>query len=461
MSRSRSGPSLSRRALLGAGAAALAGLSTGCTVVSSGRDAVTLRPNKDPAPGRRTEIEIYNNFGAKVGAGMVACAQAFEESQDEIGVRVTFAPASGEGTGVPQKLLTAIAAEQAPDVAFCDASVAPAWTQLQIMTDLTPYFERDQVRLDDFFAPCAASMAYRDRIWSVQWDADANFPFFWNKGLFAKCGLDPEKPPTTIEEIDACAKEIDRVKGGRATQVGIIPWNQYGGANSLLTWGYSFGGSFWNQGTNVVTPTEEPIVQALEWMAKSAKRVGGADAVSIAPPSLSAHPFSTGNLGMTCLVTPNLVEVKQLNPDLEIGSALLPYGPPGGTQGGQGAWLGGWSGFIPRSAKEPDAAWEFLKWLSVSDEGTQSQWKNIGFPVGYAKAAVNETIKADPTAGVYYEALAKMTHTRPLITVNNFYNQQLEEKVELAVYGQVTAAQAMQQVQDLTRREADRFERVG
>ena len=452
---------LPRRTLLGAGAAGLAAMATGCSLVSTPADAQPGRPDKDPAPGRRTQIEIYSNWGSKVGAGMVACARAFEEYQDEIAVRVTFAPDSGSGTGIPQKLLTAIAGGQAPDVAFCDASVAPAWTQLGMMTDLTPYFERDGIRLEDFYPPCAASMAYRDRIWSIPWDADANFPFFWNKGLFEKCGLDPDKPPQTIDDIDACAREIDRIEGGLATQVGIVPWSQYGGANSILTWGYAFGGTFWKEGTNQVTPTDEGVVAALEWMVRSAKRIGGPDALSIAPPSLSAHPFSTGRLGMTCLVTPNLVEVAEINPDLDIGSTLLPYHPPGGTKSGQGAWLGGWSGFVPRSARHPDAAWEFLKWFAVSDEGTSAQWKNIGYPVGYAKAPVNETIKNDPVAGVYYETLVAMEHTRPLVTVNSFYNQQLEEKVELATYGQVTPALAMQQVQDLTMREADRFERVG
>lgn len=452
---------VSRRAVLGAGAALAAGLTSGCTVVSSGRDAATIRPNKEPAPGRQRVIEIYNNFGSQVGAGMVACATAFEEYQDEIGVRVTFAPASGVGTGIPQKLLTAIAGQQAPDIAFCDASVAPAWTQLQIMSDLTDYFERDGIKLEDFFPVCAASMAYKERIWSIQWDADANFPFFWNKKLFEAAGLDPEKPPLTIDDITAASKELNQVKGGRATQVGMIPWNQYGGANSILTWGYSFGGSFWEQGTNNVTPDDPLVVQALEWMVKSAQDLGGADAVSIAPPSLSAHPFSTGKLGMACMVTPNLIQVKQLNPDLDIGSTLLPYQPPGASKGGQGAWLGGWSGFIPRSAKQPDAAWEFLKWFSVSDEGTASQWKNIGFPVGYAKAKINETIKNDATTGVYYDTLANMKNTRPLITVNNFYNQQLEEKVEAAVYGQVSPEEAMRQVKSLTMREAERFGRVG
>ena len=418
-----------------------------------------MRPNKEAAPGRKTEIEIYNNFGADVGSGMVACATAFEKYQDEIGVRVTFAPSNGDS--VQQKLFTAIAGGQSPDVAFCDASLAPAWTKLDMMTDLTPYFERDDIKLSDFFEVCARSMAYKDKIWSVQWDADANFPFFWNKTLFEKCGLDPERPPTTIEEVDAMSKEINQVKNGRATQIGMIPWDQYGANNSILTWGYAFGGEFFKEDTNQSTPDNEYVVKALEWMTKYAKSVGGPAAVAVAPPSLQAHPFSTGKIGMSGLVTPNLIQVKELNPDMEIGATLLPYQPPGGKRPGQGAWLGGWSAFIPQGAPQADAAWEFIKWLGISDDGTAAEWEHIGFPVGYEKAPVNKKIAADPVAGVYHETLSKMVNTRPLITVNDFYGQQMEEKVMMAVYGQLTPLEAMRTVKDLTNREAERFERVG
>ncbi len=455
---------LSRRSLLRAGAALSAGVAglgaaSGCAVVSSGRDAAAVRPNKEPAPGRKTNIEIYNIWGSTTGSGLVECAKLFEQSQPDIGVRITFAPSTG--TTVQQKLFTAIAGRQAPDIGFCDAAQAPSWTSLGIMKDLTPYFERDGLRLEDFFDVCARSMAYQDRVWSMQWDADANFPFFWNKGLFEECGLDPERGPTTIEEVDAMAGEINRVEGGQATQIGIMPWNQYGGANSMLTWGYSFGGKFWKPGTNEATTDDEPNIRALEWMTKSAQSIGGAEAAAIAPPSLQLHPFSTGKLGMACLVTPNLLQIKQLHPEIEIGSTLLPYQPPGAERPGQGAWLGGWSCFIPAAAPQPDAAWEFVKWFSTADEGTRAQWEHIGFPVGYKKAPVNEVIASDPDAGVYHETLRNMINTRPLITVSEFHHQQMETQIQAAVYGQLTPQQALQRVRELTVREAERFERVG
>lgn len=452
---------MSRRRLLGAGG--LAGLAavtgTGCEVVSSGRDAALVRPNKDPAPGRRIEIELYSNQGGSVGSGLVGCAQAFEEAQDEIAVRVTFAPSQGDS--VQPKLFTAIAGGEAPDVAFNDASLTPAWTRLGVMQDLTPYFERDGVSLDDFFEACTKTMAYDDRVWSVQWNADPNFPFFWNKNLFSESGLDPERPPQTIEEVDLMSKEINRIERGRATRIGIIPWDQYGGNNSVLTWAYCFGGKLWEEGTNKVTPDDEGVVAAIEWMVDYAKSIGGPGAVAVSPPSLQAHPFSTGNIGMSCLVAPNLADVQRLAPDIEIGSTLLPYHPPGASRPGQGAWLGGWSAFIPRGAKNPDAAWEFIKWLGISDEGTRTQWDKVGFLIGNRKAPVNKEIAADPSAGVYHETLRNMVNTRPLITVNDFYGQQMQEKMQAAIYGQIAPRDAMREVKRLTLREADRFERVG
>src|SRR5690606_37750860 len=100
-------PLLNRRSLLRAGGALLSaglvgGVSSGCTVVSSGRDAMQVRLNKAPAPGRKTTIEIYNLWGSTVGAGLVECARLFEEAQDEIAVRVTFSPTPGGGSTVQQ-----------------------------------------------------------------------------------------------------------------------------------------------------------------------------------------------------------------------------------------------------------------------------------------------------------------------------------------------------------------------
>ncbi|SDT10168.1 ABC transporter substrate-binding protein [Microlunatus soli] len=452
---------VSRRALLGAGAAGTAALalgSTGCQVVSQGADGMKTSPSKDAAPGRKFTISIFNIWGDAAGSGIVKCATDFEQSHPDIGVRVVFAP---ENPSTRQRLFTAIAGDESPDIGLCAADVAPMWTRLGIMTDLAPYFERDGIDLGGFLPSAQKGMQYRDGIWHVPWDADANFPFYWNKQLFEDAGLDPDKPPTTIEEVTEYDNKITKIKGGRVLKIGIVPWDQYGGNNSMLTWTYAFGGRLAEPGTDQVTPDNEYAVKALEWIASRAKRIGWAGALSISPPSLAAHPFVTGNLGMSGLVSANVAQIKQLNPKLEFGSTLLPYQPPGAERPGEGAWLGGWSFFIPKNAPQKEAAWEFIKWMGTEDAGTAAAWKNIGFPPAYSPAPVNRKIAADPVMGVFYKTLMRMTNARPNVLAANFYSQQFEEKMSKVVYGQQKPLDALREIKQLTERETTRMKRVG
>lgn len=456
---------LSRRQLLtGLGAAALAATSpalAGCTITKGEPPISTLGLSKKPAKGangkpRAHNLSMYSLWGGTTGQGLVNVATDFEAAHPDIGIGITFAPASGP---TQQKLLTAVAGHEPPDIAQIVPLQTPQWAALGIMTDLTPWFERDGLKLDDFFAPAAEAMTYDGRVFCMNWDADPNFPLFWNKQLFEDSGLDPDVPPKTIDEVDEFNAKILRREGGLTTKVGLTPWDNYGFANSIFTWGFAFGGKFREPGTNNVTPDDEYVVKALEWICKTAKSVGGPDAVSIAPPSLALHSFSTGNLGMAPMVAPNLQDIVAAQPDFKFGSSLLPYAPPGGTNPGQGAWIGGWSAFIPTHAKEPEAAWEFIKWWAASDEGTMSSWNHVGFPVAYKKSSSLEKVKQDPVMAPYYDTLVNSTNTRPPVLVADFFTQQLETEVSKAVYGQETPLQALRNVKAATDIETKRFQR--
>jgi hypothetical protein len=49
------------------------------------------------------------------------------------------------------------------------------------------------------------SMAFPTRV--IALCADPNFGFMWNKESFRNAGLDPDRPPTTIRELDAGIKK--------------------------------------------------------------------------------------------------------------------------------------------------------------------------------------------------------------------------------------------------------------
>lgn len=446
-----------RNALIALGGLAPAAmLLDACTVTRGTAPISTAGLAKAPAAGRKTSINMYSLWGGPTGQGLAELAKAYEKTHPEVGVRITYAPATG--IGIQQKLQVAIASGDPPDVAQIIPYETPQWAELGIMTDLTPYLKRDGLGEKDFIKPAWHDMNYKGKVWQLQWDADPNFPFFWNKDLFEKCGLDPEKPPKTIDEVDEYSKKILKKSGAQITRIGLIPWQTYGFANSMFTWGFAFGGSFWDPQKQRVTADNEYVVKALEWMVQYAKNAGGANRVSVAPPSLQLNPFSTGNIGMSPMVATDYKNILAAKPSFKIGAGLIPYQPPGADHPGQGAWVGGWAAFIPSQSKKKEAAWDFLKWISATNPGTNSEWKNVGLVPTYYGTAL-ETVKNDKVMNPYYTTLFATQSVRPNIPVADFFAQELETEVSKAIYGEKSALAALRTVNKETQRELDRFKR--
>lgn len=457
---SRRKSALSRRAALklmgGIGAAGLLS-AAGCTITKGVPPISVVGLDKKPAPGRKTNIEVYSVFGGPVGEGMVKMAELFEKSQPDIGVRVVFAPAGVGGGSVQQKLFVAIAGDNPPDCAQLVPSQTPQWADLGIMTDLTDRFKGAGLSQDDFFPPIWESITYKDRIWQMQWDADPNFPFFWNKNLFEEVGLDPDKPPETIEQVDEYSAKLLKKNGPNISRIGMVPWDTYGASNSLFTWGFAFGGSFYDKDTEEVTPDHEYVVKALEWIVGYAKKAGGADRLATTPPGLQLHPFSTGNIGMAPLVSPNYRDILANVKDMKIGTSLLPYQGPGADKPGAGAWIGGWGMFIPTSATHKDEAFEFMRWVTATAEGTKAEWDTVGFPPAYNKSPVLETLKNDEVFSPYYDVLTTATNIRPPFPVSDYFFQKLDEEVNNAIFGIKTPLQALRSAKEDTMAELERF----
>lgn len=441
-------------ALGGLGAGAM--LLDGCTVTRGTPPIATQGLAKKAAPGRKTTINLYSLWGGPTGQGLATLAEAYEHSQPNVGVKITYAPATG--IGVQQKLQVAIASGDPPDVAQIVPYETPQWSELGIMTDLTPYLKRDGVGEKNFIKPAWHDMNYKGKVWQLQWDADPNFPFFWNRDLFEKCKLDPDKPPQTIEEVDEYSKAILKKSGSNVVQIGLIPWATYGFANSMFTWGFAFGGKFWDPDKQRVTADNEYVVKALEWMVKYAKTVGGADRVTVAPPSLQLNPFSTGNIGMAPMVATDYTNILAAKPKFKIGAGLIPYQAPGADHPGQGAWVGGWSMFVPSGSKKKEAAWDFLKWCAATNAGTQAEWKNVGFLPTFHGPAL-ESVKSNKTMSPFYDTLFATESVRPNIPVADFFAQSLETEVSKAVYGQSSPLATLRKINHDTQRELDRFKR--
>ena len=114
-------------------------------------------------------------------------------------------------------------------------------------------------------------------------------------------------------------------------RIGIIPWAQFGNANATFTWGWAFGGSFYDPKTEKITADNPGVVKAMEWMTGYAKKfdVKRVNAFSQGFGSRDQNPFYIGQVAMQCLHISQLDDIKQYAPSLDYGLTFLPA-PAGG-----------------------------------------------------------------------------------------------------------------------------------
>ena len=105
------------------------------------------------------------------------------------------------------------------------------------------------------------------------------------------------------------------------------------------------------------------------------------------------------------------------------------------------SWVGGWCVGIPKGAKNPDAAWEFVKWICASNEGTsKSANATLEFP-GFKKSPFFDDLPGD--AKPFYPILQSTQHQRPVTPAEDYYMGQLLNEVSNALYGKKTPKQAL------------------
>jgi multiple sugar transport system substrate-binding protein len=408
------------------------------------------RPHPQTAAGP-VEITLWHPWGQDQVKGLQRIVDDYHKSQHKVRVRLVFTPTD---LSTNQKFFTAVAAGKPPDVSFVDGTQVAQWAEWGALEPLDKFIARDKVRAEDFYSPCWKQAQYGGHTWALTYCADPNFAFVWNKAMFRRAGLDPDRPPRTIAELDRIAAALTKDNNGRLQSLGILPWGQYGAANSMFTWGWAFGGRFYDEKAQRITANDPRNVRMLEWMVGYAKQLGitRINSATSGWGAGASNPFITGNLAMNCLHISGLEDLKKYAPDLDYGIAALP-GTPDGEIGS--SWVGGWLLAVPKGSAHPDAAWDFMRWICTSPVGTSAVATELGLLPGFRHASAIEEVKRDPRRRMFVEILETTRHQRPVMPVQAFFMGALDRAVDRAIYGRQTAQQSLDQATEETQRELD------
>jgi multiple sugar transport system substrate-binding protein len=274
------------------------------------------------------------------------------------GVRVRIL--SQYGNSGYQKVRIAFAGGATPDImSTVWADELASYAMRGVLTPLDSYLRRSGRDIYREYTPGVARMLHiGGRPYGMAVTTNTSF-IAYNRRIFQESGLDPDRPPTTIAQLDAAARACTRYdRDGNFLRYGFRP-------GGLALWAYVFGGRWYDPDQRKVTADDPHNLAALGWLASYAKAYDlhkmDAFQTTFGSDQTVQGPFFVGKMAMWSTGEWAQQFVNRYAPRLDWGWFPLPA-PPGGRTNTTGA--GGSVFVIPAACPHKEAAWEFLNWLT-------------------------------------------------------------------------------------------------
>ncbi|HWE60803.1 MAG TPA: extracellular solute-binding protein [Chloroflexota bacterium] len=363
----------------------------------------------------------------------------------------------------PVKILASIESGNPPDLVML-GYMRPDWLQQGAVLPLDSYLKSSHFNFSKFTNTAWNQGYLNGHYYAMTSEQDA-LVLLYNKDLFRKAGLDPNKPPLTLSQLLQDARKLTiSNKDGSIKQLGLLPNGSIngGGADYFQLWGNLFGGSWYDQAHHKITATDPHNVQGLTWLTNFWKEFGPSRLDRFESgfgTYLGANdPFVQGKVAMLIdgdWWPTDLPKGSHLN----LGGAYIPY-PDGQPALAHTSAVFGDVMLIPKGSKHPDLAWKFINWYMNSEKEQLNLPATLtGYPL--LKSALTKPLTGafgnDPNVK-YFEHVLLTVHGLPnplIMPITAKYLKNLDYDSNQALHGQETPAQALAHVQQITQPELD------
>ncbi len=312
-------------------------------------------------PRGRTVIQYWEKWTGPEGDAIQRVVDLYNASQDRDWVRRV--PVSD----IAGKAMVAIAGGDPPDVVGLYSYHVPLLAETGAAMAMDEFASRPGGGGEiaeihgGLYAPAVARLlSFGERQWCGV-NTCYTLALYYNRSLFRRAGLDPDRPPATVSELDAATESLTERSPAGLERAGFLPnmpgWWPY-------FWPVMFGGKLFDASSGRVLIADEPCVRAYGWVGRCAARVGaGAGSRFAGTYARSYHsagdPFIAGRVGMI-VQGPWLANfIRLYNPGLDFGAAAVP------TEAGRdperpAGMLEADVLVIPRGCPHPKEAYRFL-----------------------------------------------------------------------------------------------------
>ncbi|MBX4890432.1 ABC transporter substrate-binding protein [Rhizobium bangladeshense] len=326
-----------------------------------------------------------------------------------------------------QKYATAIAGGQAPDALSMDLIYNPAFAAAGQLEDLTdwakslPYFNSlspSHVRLG----------TYEDKIYGLPLSVETSV-FAWNKDLYKKAGLDPEKAPVSWDEITANAERI------RA--LGEDTYGFYfsgGGCGGCMI--FTFTPLVWGAGADILSADSKTATLDTPQMRKAVDIYRNMVKKDLVPAGAASDngtnflTFTNGKIGQQSLGAFAIGTLVTQHPEINFGVTLIP-----GVDGKPSSFAGGDNFVITKGTKKIDAVKDFLGYI-YSEDGQKVMAKYGSLPTrGDIADKVLEGLDPRMQVGLNAISVAKTPYTLQFNDLINSANGPWATFTNAAIFG--------------------------
>lgn len=342
--------------------------------------------------GSPQEGEVWNQIAA-----------SFEAANPDIHVTVEVA----DWDSYWEKLRVQMAGGTPPDVFAMDAPLYIDWQSRGVLLNLQPYLDKDPALLDGVYPVTLQAYKTADGIYGLPRDFQT-IVLYYNKDMFDAAGLAYPNDSWTYDDLRANAAKLtlDKDGDGSTDQWGF--WD--GGYDMEPFWGslvWAYGGDVLDlaAGKTLIDSPEAKAgfqVMADMWLI---------DKSMPTEQQLAQYGWDGFLAGVSAMGVSGHWSV----PEYSTGAfkwdiAPMPIGPAGRATSVNSA------GFvIAKDSKNPDAAWEFVKY-AFSDAG-QSELAKMGLAIPVRKSVAESPAYLDQATKIdhsLYVAALDYAHLKPV-----------------------------------------------
>jgi multiple sugar transport system substrate-binding protein len=418
-------------------------LGFSATAISS-----ALRANPSRAQGAAT-VTFWTTHTEPDLSALQAIVDGFNGENSD--VQAELVQVVGDETDTT-KLMTAVRGGTGPDVYMLDRFIVAQRAAEGVLQDLSEFIGDED--LSEVYIPFAwAEANFQGAPFALPFDTDAR-ALFYNIGMLQEAGVDPAEldvanGPVTFEKLTEIANQLNETdQDGNFSRIGFVPYTHQGWH---YTYGFAFGGTFFDAAACEVTPDEAGVVAGHQWLYDytAALDPGKVNAFAGRFAATETVPeeqdlFVTNRVGFAITGDWFLNTMAKFAPETEYGLTLIPV-PAEGDE--SATWAGGWSMVIPQGAKNPEGAWRFLQYIA-GEPGQRLYTTETAHLPTFNSLLADSSLFEDEQHRFFAEQLLPTAKNRPPLPVGARYWDELTSAWQKVYLNQEEPATALATVKE-------------